>query len=167
MVGSPCGVHSIRLLNPIFLAHDHTFLSVKVHTMNKTWIATLTLVCLLVPGRSNAQIGGNANFGETRGRGGAEQRERTKPVIAKDDHPPSATSMFVEANVLMNVRADQYVVIFAIAHDGETLADCARKMDATLKTFTDDIKALGIVGDDVFVDFIAQHKYEVEQAKAK
>ena len=66
--------------------------------------------------------------------------------------------MFVEANVLMNVRADQYVVIFAIAHDGATLADCARKMDATLKTFTDDIKALGIVGDDVFVDFIAQHK---------
>jgi uncharacterized protein YggE len=126
--------------------------------MKKTSIAGLIIILLLVPGRSYAQIGGNANFGETRGRGGAEQRERTKPVIAKDDHPPTATSMFVEANVLMNVRADQYVVIFAIAHDGETLADCARKMDATLKTFTDDIKALGIVGDDVFVDFIAQHK---------
>jgi hypothetical protein len=135
--------------------------------MKKTSIAGLIIILLLVSGRSYAQIGGNANFGETRGRGGAEQRERTKPVIAKDDHPPSATSMFVEANVLMNVRADQYVVIFAIAHDGETLADCARKMDATLKTFTDDIKALGIVGDDAFVDFIAQHKHEVEQAKAK
>jgi uncharacterized protein YggE len=31
-------------------------------------------------------------------------------------------------------------------------------MDATLKTFTDEIKALGIAGNDVFVDFIAQHK---------
>jgi hypothetical protein len=149
------------------LTYHHLLLSLKVHPMKKTSIAGLIIILLLVPGRSNAQIGGNANFGETRGRGGAEQRERTKPVIAKDDHPPSATSMFVEANVLMNVRADQYVVIFAIAHDGETLADCARKMDVTLKTFTDDIKALGIVGGDVFVDFIAQHKYEVEQAKAK
>ena len=126
--------------------------------MKKTSIAGLIIILLLVPSRSNAQIGGNANFGETRGRGGAEQRERTKPVIAKDDHPPSATSMFVEANVLMNVRADEYVAVFAIAHEGESLADCSRKMDATLKTFTDDIKALGIVGDDVFVDFIAQHK---------
>ena len=126
--------------------------------MKKTCITPLLFVLLFVPGLAYAQVSGNANFGQPGGRAAAEQRERAKPVIAKDDHPPSATSMFVEANVLMNVRADQYVAVFAIAHDGESLADCARKMDATLKTFTDDIKALGIAGDDVFVDFIAQHK---------
>jgi uncharacterized protein YggE len=126
--------------------------------MKKAWITSLLFAFLCAPGLSHAQLGGNANFGQPGGRAAAEQRERTKPVIAKDDHPPSATSMFVEANVLMNVRADQYVAVFAIAHEGESLADCSRKMDATLKSFTDDIKALGIPGDDVFVDFIAQHK---------
>ena len=126
--------------------------------MKKAWITSLSFAFLCAPGLSRAQVSGNANFGQPGGRAAAEQRERTKPVIAKDDHPPSATSMFVEANVLMNVRADQYVAVFAIAHEGESLADCSRKMDATLKSFTDDIKALGIPGDDVFVDFIAQHK---------
>jgi uncharacterized protein YggE len=126
--------------------------------MKKAWITSLSFAFLCAPGLSHAQLGGNANFGQPGGRAAAEQRERTKPVIAKDDHPPSATSMFVEANVLMNVRADQYVAVFAIAHEGESLADCSRKMDATLKSFTDDIQALGIPGDDVFVDFIAQHK---------
>jgi uncharacterized protein YggE len=118
----------------------------------------LTAVFLLVAGPSHAQVSGNANFGPSGGRAAAEQREHVKHVIAKDDHPPSATSMFVEANVLMNVRADLYVAVFAVAHEGETLADCSRKMDASLKAFTDDVKALGIAGADVFVDFIAQHK---------
>jgi hypothetical protein len=107
---------------------------VKVLAMKTTWLGTLATVILLTPGLSHAQVSGNANFGQPGGRAAAEQRERTKPVIAKDDHPPSPTSMFVEANILMNVRADQYVAVFAIAHEGESLADCARKMDATLKT---------------------------------
>ena len=88
----------------------------------------------------------------------SSKERRSKHVIAKDDHPPSATSMFVEANILMNVRADQYVAVFAVAQEGESLAECSRKMDATLKSFTDDIRALGIAGSDFFVDFIAQHK---------
>jgi uncharacterized protein YggE len=129
-----------------------------VHTMKRDSIPLLTAVFLLVAGPSHAQISGNANFGQSGGRAAAEQREHAKHVIAKDDHPPSATSMFLEANVLMNVRADLYVAVFAVAHEGETLADCSRKMDATLKAFTDDLKALGIAGADVFVDFIAQHK---------
>jgi uncharacterized protein YggE len=130
----------------------------KAQPMKRTAIAALTVVLVSLPSLSHAQNAGNASFGQTGGRAAAEQRERTKPVIAKDDHSPSATSMFVDANVLMNVRADQYVAVFAVAHEGETLADCTRKMDATLKSFTDEIRALGIAGDDVFVDFIVQHK---------
>ena len=126
--------------------------------MKKSWIATLSVILLLAPSRSHAQVSGNASFGQSGGRAAVEQREHSKHVIAKDDHPPSATSMFVEANILMNVRADQYVALFAIAHEGETLAECSRKMDATLKAFIDDVRALGIAGADVFVDFIAQHK---------
>jgi uncharacterized protein YggE len=126
--------------------------------MKKTWIATLSVVLLFAPSPSQAQVSGNANFGQTGGRASVEQREHGKHVIAKDDHPPSATSMFVEANILMNVRADQYVAVFAVAHEGESLAECTRKMDTALKSFTDDVKALGIPAADVFVDFIAQHK---------
>ncbi len=152
--------HSVRytrLLSSSY-AHDHIFSSREVHTMKRTSITLLSAVFLLATGRSHAQVSGNANFGQAGGRGPAEQREHAKHVIANGDHPPSATSMFVEANILMNVRADQYVAVFAVGHEGETLAECARKMDATVKSFTDEIRALGIAGTDIFVDFIAQHK---------
>jgi uncharacterized protein YggE len=126
--------------------------------MKATRIATLITVFLLVTSTSHAQVSGNANFSQSGGRAASEQREHAKHVIAKDDHPPSATSMFVEANVLLNVKADQYVAVFAVAQEGSTLAECSQKMDASLTAFTEGIKALGIAGNDVFVDFIAQHK---------
>jgi uncharacterized protein YggE len=48
--------------------------------------------------------------------------------------------------------------VFAVADEGESVAEVARKMDATLKSFTGDLKALGFQGESVFVDFIAQNK---------
>ena len=89
-----------------------------MHAMKRTSIPMLTAVFLIAAGPSHAQVSGNANFGQSSGRAVAEQREHAKHVIAKDDQPPSATSMFVEANVLMNVRADLYVAVFAVAHEG-------------------------------------------------
>ena len=58
--------------------------------------------------------------------------------------PPSATSTFVEANVLMNVLADEYVAVFGIAQEGESIAECSQKMDTTIKQLTDELKKLGI-----------------------
>jgi uncharacterized protein YggE len=126
--------------------------------MKVAWIASLAVILLLAQRRSEAQVAGNAAFGQTGGRARAEQIERAKRTITKDEQPPSATATFVEANVLMNVKADEYVAVFAVAVEGETLAECARKMDGTIKAFTNDIQALGVPGSDVFVDFIAQIK---------
>jgi hypothetical protein len=65
-------------------------------------------------------------------------------VLTKDELPPTGTSTFVECNVLMNVKADEYVVVFGITQEGETLAECSDKMDATIKAFAADLKPLGI-----------------------
>jgi hypothetical protein len=132
--------------------------TVKTSTMTKTSIALFTVVVLVTPGRLRAQVGGNAGFGQTGGRARAEQSEHARRVISKDDHPPNGTATFLETNVLMNVKADEYVAVFAVSADGETVAECSRKLDQTLQTFLGEIKALGIAGDDVFVDFIAQNK---------
>jgi uncharacterized protein YggE len=118
-------------------------------------------VCFLVlavPALCHAQVGGNIAFSQTSGRLKAYQAELARRNLATNDLPPSKTSMFVEASVLMNVKADEHVVVFGIAHEGETLAICGQKMDATVQSFTADLKSLGIAGDDVFVDFIAQNR---------
>src|SRR6185369_7057721 len=64
--------------------------------------------------------------------------------------------MFVEANVLMNVKADEYVAVFGISKEGATVQECADKMDAAVKQFTTALRALNIPETNIFVDFITQ-----------
>ncbi|MEW6210040.1 MAG: SIMPL domain-containing protein, partial [Acidobacteriota bacterium] len=70
----------------------------------------------------------------------------------------SIAAYYVEANVLMNMKADEYIAVFGLAQEGPTLADANQKMDAQLKQFIAALDALGIKGADVFIDFIAQNK---------
>ena len=66
--------------------------------------------------------------------------------------------MFVEANVLMNVKADEYVAVFGVAEEGATVAECATKMEATLKAFAAETAKIGVDPKDFVIDFIAQNK---------
>ena len=125
--------------------------------MKKFLIVLLTLL-IIPPGFSRGQVSGNIGYSPAGGKAKAEQSERNKHVLTKEELPPTGSSSFVEANILMNVKADEYVAVFGVMQDGATVAECNQKMDSTLKQFTDDLKSLGIGGDEQFVDFIAQNK---------
>jgi uncharacterized protein YggE len=134
---------------------------------------TLALMCpVACPVACFAQIGGGAsNYGQSApGSARAEQNERSKRAIPHEDMPPNGTSMFLEASVLMNVKADEYVAVFGITQEGNTLAECGEKMEAVLRQFLDALKPLGIAQKDFFVDFVVQNKiyaYEVNGTTAK
>lgn len=113
---------------------------------------------LATPVLCPAQVSGNAAFAEGGGRTAAEQLEQKQRELPKDQQPPSATSTFVEASVLMNVKADEYVAVFALAQEGETLEACNQKHQAMLESFLAELKSLAIDPRDVYVDFIAQHR---------
>jgi uncharacterized protein YggE len=127
----------------------------------------ISLVVLLAgPGLGHAQVGGNAvvapapgnaAYGQAVGKAGAEWNERAKRNLGPRDVPPPG-STFVEASVLMNVKADEYVALFGVSEEAPTVAECGKKVDATIKEFTDALKALGVAADDLFVDFIAQNR---------
>jgi uncharacterized protein YggE len=137
--------------------------------MTRFWTMFLA-ASFAFPSMCFAQVSGNIGFSPNSGRTRAEQNERTKRVLTKEEMPPTATSTFVEASVLMNVPADEYVAVFGVAQDGETVAECSRKIDATIKQFTDELKTLGVADDARFVDFIAQNKifgFEVTGAIAR
>ena len=129
-------------------------------------IATTTLLLLTLAARPGiAQTGGNVGYGQAGGRARADQGERAKRVVARDEMPPSDTSMFLDASVLMNVKADEFVATFGVAEEAETIEGCQAKMDATIAAFTEALKPLGVDADALFVDFAAQTKvysYKVE-----
>ncbi|HEX8652022.1 MAG TPA: SIMPL domain-containing protein [Pyrinomonadaceae bacterium] len=130
-------------------------------------VCLITIVCA---GVCFAQASGNVGYSQAGGNARAEANERNKRTLAKEDAPPNATSMFVDASVLMNVKADEYVALFGVAQECNTVAECNQKMDATINEFSGELKRLGIGGEDVFVDFAAQNKiygYEVAGNVAK
>jgi uncharacterized protein YggE len=126
----------------------------------------LTLACMgLISGNSSAQTSGNNGYAQNGGVARAEQSERNQRVITTQDLPPTNTSMFVDADVLMNVKADEFVAVFGISQEGGSVQECNEKMDAVIKGFTDALKALHVRESDIFVDFITQPKiYEYDLA---
>ncbi len=116
-----------------------------------------------------AQVGGNSAYGQGSGRLRAEQAERSKRALSESEKP-TGNGMYVDAAVLMNVRADEYVAVFALSQEAATVAESTQKMNALVKDFTAALKAIGIVGDDIQVDFVAQNKtygYEIADKIAK
>ena len=113
-----------------------------------------------------AQASGNVGYSQSgSGRARAEANERGKRAVQKDDQPPNATSVFVEASVLMNVKADEYVAVFGLLQECVTVAECNQKMDATVAEFRAGLKRLGVGDADTYVDFASQNKiYGFEMA---
>jgi uncharacterized protein YggE len=65
---------------------------------------------------------------------------------------------FVEANVLVNMKADAYVAVFGVVQEALTAAESNDKTDAAIAGFVGDLEGLGIKRGDVFIDFITQNK---------
>src|SRR6185503_6857163 len=82
----------------------------------------------------------------------------TTTSLSATEPKGSVPVSFVEANVLMNVKADEYIAVFALAQEGPTLPDGNQKLSAQINQFITGLENLGIKTNDLFVDFIAQNR---------
>jgi uncharacterized protein YggE len=118
--------------------------------------ALVLSLLLPVPVSARAQVQGNVGYGQSTARARAEQAERNLRVLTPQELPPSNTSMFVDAAVLMNVKADEYVAVFAIAEEGATVQESNARMDSTVRAFRGALRAVGVQDSDIYVDYIAK-----------
>jgi uncharacterized protein YggE len=121
-------------------------------------LACALLACALLSGNCNGQTSGNATYGQNGAKARAEQEQRNLRTLSAQDLPPDKSSMFVEANVLMNVKADEYVAVFAVSQEGASVQEASDKMAAVVRQFTQALNALHIPDSDLYVDFITQPK---------
>jgi uncharacterized protein YggE len=121
-------------------------------------IVSVVLFAAAGAGVCFAQASGNVSYSQSGGSARAEQSERAKRTLTKEEMPPSGTAMFVDASVLMNVRADEHVAVFGINEECATVPECNQKMDATVAAFQSELRQLGVAAPDTFVDFAAQNK---------
>jgi uncharacterized protein YggE len=120
--------------------------------MKKAWV----LLCILwafefaLP----AQEAGNIVYGGSRRRTSGVTTGNLSGTEAKDATPVA----FIEANLLMNVKADEYVAVFALAQEAPTVPETNDKIAAQLREFISALQSLGIKTNDIFVDLIAQNR---------
>jgi uncharacterized protein YggE len=124
----------------------------------KKSIFFILAILIAGPGLARGQVGGNIGYSQSGAKARAEQLERARRTLPEHDRPPTGTGTFVEADVLMNVKADEFVAVLGIAQEAETVAECSRRMEAVAGEFTDSLKAMGIGDDDLFLDFVTQTK---------
>lgn len=136
-------------------------------------LKSTTFIAVLLAGLQVAAAqmgGGSAAFGQqTSGGQEALARERAKRSLSANDVPPAGT-MFVDASVLMNVLATEFVAVFSVSNEGTTLADARLKSEQGIQAFQRSLEGLGVKPADMFVDFVAQNRifgYDIEGEVAK
>jgi uncharacterized protein YggE len=70
----------------------------------------------------------------------------------------TATSLLIDASVLMNVKADEHVAVFGVMQECTAVPECNQKVDAAVASFSAAVRGLGVPAENVFVDFTTQNK---------
>ena len=125
------------------------------------------LLCAALPAAdARAQASGNVAYSQQgRQSAQAEQRELAK----RGQVDASGDSLFVDASVLMNVRADEHVAVFGVMQECAAVPECTQKVDAMVAEFAAGLRQLGVAQGDVFVDFATQNRiyaYELDREKS-
>jgi len=90
-----------------------------------------------------------------------QQTQTYYPTVTSSD-----TSFYVEANVMMNTKADEYVIILGTMQIAETVESCHQLINKRIDNFINSLSNLGIKREQVYIDFISQFPiFEVEVEK--
>jgi uncharacterized protein YggE len=112
---------------------------------------------------TQAQESGNSVYNNAKRKTSGVATGNLYSVDQKDVIPSS----FLEANVLMNIKADEYLAVFGVMQESATIFDNNKKMDVQINDFITALQSLGIKNSDIFIDFITQNRiYDFSVAKS-
>ena len=114
----------------------------------------LALIVMHTPSALLAQNAGNMVYGAPK----VQSTGVTTGDLFAVEPRGSVPVSFIEANVLMNLKADQYQAVFALAQEGPTLLEGNEKLAAQTREFIASLEGLGLKHADIFVDFISQNR---------
>ena len=122
----------------------------------KLIIALLLLNVLSV----SAQISGNQIYGKNNYNGNNYNQE-SLPNNSKVSINDNVLSVSVK--ILLNKKADGFVMTLGLNEEDETVAGCSKKITARITGFIERMKSLGVKKENVYIDFISQTKiYDFE-----
>ncbi len=98
-----------------------------------------------------AQQSGNAVYGQNSGQVSGKSETINKLYL-------NDSAFIIQACVAMNVIADTYIAVFAVAEESPSLMDCNATIDKRIQSFISEIEKLGISKSDIYIDMTTQNK---------
>ena len=134
-------------------------MNTQVQQLNGKWKLIIALLLLNVLSVS-AQISGNQVYGKNNYNGNNYNQE-TLPNNSKVSINDNVLSVSVK--ILLNKKADGFVMTLGLNEEDETVAGCSKKITARITGFIEKMKSLGVKKENVYIDFISQTKiYDFE-----
>ena len=131
----------------------------QVQQLNGKWKLIIALFLLNVLSVS-AQISGNQVYGKNNYNGNNYNQE-SLPNNSKVSINDNVLSVSVK--ILLNKKADGFVMTLGLNEEDETVAGCSKKITARIMGFIEKMKSLGVKKENVYIDFISQTKiYDFE-----
>ncbi len=96
---------------------------------------------------------GNVNYNQYNNYNSYAQQQGVVQQNAVND-----STFFLQVKILMNVQADEYVATIAVQQEALTVKECNTKINSRIDNFKKSLASLGIKGDDIYVDMVAQAK---------
>src|SRR5436190_9593277 len=82
----------------------------------------------------------------------------TDTVVSEQANTLVTTYQFLDAKILTSVETKEYVAVFGLAQEGDTVQAASKKLHDQVANFQRGLSALGIRSEDTFVDFITQNR---------
>ena len=80
------------------------------------------------------------------------------------------TTLTIEVNVLLNQKADKFMLTLGVSQEGKTPKECIAAINARIENVISKLEKLGIKRDEIFVDFISQtriYDYDLKEKQAE
>jgi len=113
----------------------------------------MLLVLVALAAVSQAQEAGNRIYDRSRGRS-----EPSNGVVTTPENKDLIPVQYVEAYVLLNAPADEFIAVFGVAQEGADAQQSNAKVNALIDNFMSAANRLGVKREDIYIDFITQNR---------
>ncbi len=111
----------------------------------------LHLALLLLSPVIHAQLSGNSVYGKNYNENYPAERNRHSKMTYLTD-----STCAIEADVLLNVIADAYVVTFGVSEEAATVKECSENIEKRIAGFVSELNKMGY--PDSYIDMTTQNK---------
>lgn len=101
----------------------------------------------------HAQLSGNIVYGKNHHESYATERSKHSNMTYLTD-----STFVIEADVLANVMADNYVVTFGVSEEATTVKECNEAIEKRIRGFVSELNKMGYPEADIYIDMTTQNK---------